>query len=209
MRNIRVASVQFEHASGDKQANLAKIKNYVIQAAEQGVELIEFPECCITGYWFLRKLPSEELKAEVINLSGGIIDTVESERVHITQGGANRIVASEVELLQGGAATIHGETVHLQRGAAIAVRGGEVSLEDGNAGAVVADGLSMTGSRVGVVVAGQVEMENSNAVILLARDVHGSVETVLDTRGALLAGLVSGICVGLVLSVFKMLSRRS
>jgi predicted amidohydrolase len=63
MRNIRVASVQFEHASGDKQENLAKIENFVMQAAEQGVELIEFPECCITGYWFLRKLSREELKA--------------------------------------------------------------------------------------------------------------------------------------------------
>jgi predicted amidohydrolase len=63
MRNIRVASVQFEHASGDKQANLTKIKNFVKQAAEQGVDLIVFPECCITGYWFLRKLGYEELKA--------------------------------------------------------------------------------------------------------------------------------------------------
>ena len=63
MKNIRVASVQFEHASGDKKANLAKIENFVKKAAEQGVELIEFPECCITGYWFLRKLQREELKA--------------------------------------------------------------------------------------------------------------------------------------------------
>jgi predicted amidohydrolase len=50
MKNIRAASVQFEHASGDKHANLTKIENFVMQAAEQGVELIEFPECCITGY---------------------------------------------------------------------------------------------------------------------------------------------------------------
>ena len=71
MRNIRVASVQFEHASGDKRANLTKIKNFVMQAAEQAVELIEFPECCITGYWFLRKLPREELKALAESVFGG------------------------------------------------------------------------------------------------------------------------------------------
>jgi predicted amidohydrolase len=63
MRNIRVASVQFEHAAGDKEANLAKIRNFVRQAAEQGVELIEFPECCITGYWFLRELKRKDLQA--------------------------------------------------------------------------------------------------------------------------------------------------
>ena len=62
MRNIRVASVQFEHAAGDKQANLAKIADFVGQAAAQGVELIVFPECCITGYWFLRRLSCEQLQ---------------------------------------------------------------------------------------------------------------------------------------------------
>jgi predicted amidohydrolase len=63
MRNIRVASVQFEHAAGDKQANLAKIENFVRQAASQGVELIICPECCITGYWFLRRLTREEVRS--------------------------------------------------------------------------------------------------------------------------------------------------
>jgi len=59
--DIRVASVQFEHAAGDKQANLAKIRAFVEQAASREVQLIAFPECCITGYWFLRDLSREEL----------------------------------------------------------------------------------------------------------------------------------------------------
>jgi predicted amidohydrolase len=63
MRNIRVASVQFEHAPADKNANLDKISNFVEQAAGQNVKLIAFPECCITGYWFLRKLARDELQA--------------------------------------------------------------------------------------------------------------------------------------------------
>jgi len=61
MRQIRVASVQFEHASGNKEANLAKIGAFVDRAATQGVGLIVFPECCITGYWFLRRLSREQL----------------------------------------------------------------------------------------------------------------------------------------------------
>jgi predicted amidohydrolase len=62
MRKIRVASVQIESAAGDKQANLAKIEGFVQHAAAQGVELIAFPECCITGYWFLRNLSREQLQ---------------------------------------------------------------------------------------------------------------------------------------------------
>lgn len=61
MRNVRVASVQFEHSNGNKKANLAKIREFTAKAAERDVEMIVFPECCITGYWFLRKLSRDEL----------------------------------------------------------------------------------------------------------------------------------------------------
>ncbi len=61
MRNIRVAAVQFEHAAGDKQTNLSKIGGFAEQAAELKVEIIVFPECCITGYWFMRRLSREDL----------------------------------------------------------------------------------------------------------------------------------------------------
>jgi predicted amidohydrolase len=64
MKNtVRVASVQFEHAPGDKQANLLKIRRFVEKAAEQNVEMIVFPECCITGYWFMKDLSKEEMVA--------------------------------------------------------------------------------------------------------------------------------------------------
>lgn len=62
MRDLRAASVQFEHAAGDKQANLAAIESFVTRAAADGVQLIVFPECCITGYWFLRELGRAELE---------------------------------------------------------------------------------------------------------------------------------------------------
>ncbi len=62
MKNIRVSSVQFEHIAGDKKANLAKIEHFVRLAAGHGVELIVFPEACITGYLFLRKLSRKELE---------------------------------------------------------------------------------------------------------------------------------------------------
>lgn len=61
MNNIRVAAVQLEHAPGNKRANLDKIVDFVEQAEHQGVEIVTFPECCITGYWFLRHLSREEL----------------------------------------------------------------------------------------------------------------------------------------------------
>jgi len=63
VRKIRAAAVQFQHRPGDKPANLETIRRFTAEAARQGVELLCFPECCITGYWHLRKLPREALDA--------------------------------------------------------------------------------------------------------------------------------------------------
>lgn len=61
MTTLRAAAVQFEHAAGDKSANFAKIESFAARAAERGVRLLAFPECCITGYWFLRNLTRPQL----------------------------------------------------------------------------------------------------------------------------------------------------
>ncbi len=61
MKTLRAAAVQFQHAPGDKSANLAAVRGFVERAAGDGVELIAFPECCISGYWHLRKLSCDEL----------------------------------------------------------------------------------------------------------------------------------------------------
>ncbi len=63
MQNIRVASVQFNHTPNNKEINLNTIRAFVQQAAEAQVELIAFPEMCITGYWHVRKLSQHEIEA--------------------------------------------------------------------------------------------------------------------------------------------------
>jgi predicted amidohydrolase len=59
---VRAAVVQMEHAAGDKGANFAKLEAMVRRAANEQLELIVFPECCLTGYWYLRKLSREQLR---------------------------------------------------------------------------------------------------------------------------------------------------
>jgi len=61
MRDIRVAAVQFEHRPAAKAENLATLERYVAEASRAGVELLVAPECCLTGYWFLRHLSREQL----------------------------------------------------------------------------------------------------------------------------------------------------
>src|SRR5262245_35093251 len=71
MRNIRVASVQFQHLAGDKAANLTTIEHFARQAALRGAEIVVFPECCISGYWHLRKLTRDQMVALAEPVPGG------------------------------------------------------------------------------------------------------------------------------------------
>lgn len=47
--HLLLATAQFS-VSGDPQANFLKIKRQIIEAAEQGADLVHFSECCLTGY---------------------------------------------------------------------------------------------------------------------------------------------------------------
>ncbi len=63
MQPLKAASVQFNHTPGDKTYNLGRITHFVEEAAAQDVDLIVFPEMCITGYWHVRKLTRSEVAA--------------------------------------------------------------------------------------------------------------------------------------------------
>lgn len=60
---IKAAAVQFQHRPGDKTYNLARIEQFCAEAAGNGVDLLAFPEMCITGYWHVRKLDRAALTA--------------------------------------------------------------------------------------------------------------------------------------------------
>jgi predicted amidohydrolase len=53
--------VQIESAPQDKATNFAKLEAFMTRAVAEGVELIIFPECCLTGYWYIRNLSLEQL----------------------------------------------------------------------------------------------------------------------------------------------------
>lgn len=60
---IRSATVQFNHHPGDKAYNLGRIRDFCKQATEENVQIIAFPEMCITGYWHVNKLERQQIVA--------------------------------------------------------------------------------------------------------------------------------------------------
>jgi predicted amidohydrolase len=68
---MKVATVQFQHLAGDVPANLSVVTRFVLQAASKNVELVLFPECCLSGYWHLRKLTRIQLEVVAQRIPGG------------------------------------------------------------------------------------------------------------------------------------------
>ncbi len=71
MENIRIATAQFEHSSGDKEYNLHIIDKLAGMAASEGAEVIAFHECSITGYSFARGLSREQMLEIAENIPDG------------------------------------------------------------------------------------------------------------------------------------------
>ncbi len=61
MQNIKIATAQFEHRSGDKAYNLSVIGQLAAKASGEGAHAIAFHECSITGYTFARQLSKPQM----------------------------------------------------------------------------------------------------------------------------------------------------
>lgn len=61
MKNLKIATAQFENKSSDKNYNLSIIEKLSREAALAGADVINFHECSITGYTFARNLSKEQM----------------------------------------------------------------------------------------------------------------------------------------------------
>ncbi len=82
-----------ESLPADKAANLRTIEGFVEQAAAQGARLVLFPECCITGYWFMRNLNVAQLAelAEPVPAGPSTQRIIELARRHNLSVGAGLV----------------------------------------------------------------------------------------------------------------------
>jgi predicted amidohydrolase len=71
LRDIRIATAQFEHRNNDKAYNLKRIDDLTRRAVEKGAEIVSFHECSICGYTFLQHLSRIQLAALAEPVPGG------------------------------------------------------------------------------------------------------------------------------------------
>ncbi|MDF1574052.1 MAG: nitrilase family protein [Bacteroidales bacterium] len=61
MKEINIATAQFQTRNGDKNYNLSRIEVLTAEAAAQGARMVSFHELCITSYTFLSRLSRDQI----------------------------------------------------------------------------------------------------------------------------------------------------
>lgn len=79
MSDLKIATAQFENASGDKDKNLSIIRRMSGEAAARGCHVVAFHECSISGYTFASRLTQDELLAVAEPIPDGpsILDLIQ------------------------------------------------------------------------------------------------------------------------------------
>jgi hypothetical protein len=143
---------------------------------------------------------TDSVEATTVSISQGGIGTADAHAIDIHQGGIGRASATDIAVSVGAIGFAQGERVSVEMGAIGGAFGGEVRVTQSIANYVLSRGdATMDQSFVNTLIADRVTIRQPSAVILLiARHVDGSVRPLLDWRGALAAGAVAGLVMGLL-----------
>src|SRR5688500_4637132 len=165
---------------------------------------------------------SEVDQSQVTNISQAEVGSVNAQLVRMHQANAESITADEVELQQSAAGNVKANHVSANQSAMARVEAGELLSQSSAIGFVQAETASISGYTGAVVaesadihhgmavfVAGrEVHVQDVRTVLLLGQNVDGNVTTLMDSRSALIAGLVGGLFAGLMLLLGRMLFGR-
>lgn len=143
---------------------------------------------------------AERVEATSVSITQGGIGSADARTIDIRQGGIGRASATDIAVSQGSIGYARGERVSVEMGAVGAAIGDEVRVTQAMSGFVAAQGeATVDQSLVSTLIADRVTIRQPSAVLLLiARQVDGTVRPLLDWRGALAAGAVAGIVIGLL-----------
>jgi hypothetical protein len=161
-------------------------------------------------------------QSQVTNISQADVQSVQAELVRMHQASAENINADEVELQQSAAGNVKANHVSAHQSALARVEAGEVLSQSSANGFVQAEKASLSGY-TGAVLAGSAEVhhgmagfvagrdvhvQDARTVLLLGQNINGDVTTLMDSRSALIAGLVGGLFAGLMLLLGRVLFGR-
>ena len=158
--------------------------------------------------------PLEE-RPQVVNLAGSQAEQVEADLVRASRSYVGRVNAEEADLHQSIAINVDVHTMNTNaslvglsqatstqanNSAIIAGRADHLELRNSVAAGIYAASTTLSeNSQTGILVSGDVKADQVRTVVLVARQVQGPVQTMLDTRQVALGSLIAGIAGGAVM----------
>ena len=166
--------------------------------------------------------PAAKSGQQEVYLENANIDSIHGDTVHVSRSSVNHIVAEEIDLEGSSAQFVDSQTITAQKSnignahaESISIENGETGLiygdqvnAGGNLGAVFANAVAMNQGQSGIIVAKEMHGDKIQSVILIAGKVNGPIETKLDMRNALMLGAVAGACLGIVISLLRLMTRK-
>lgn len=161
-------------------------------------------------------------QSQVTNISQADVQSIQAELVRMHQASAENINADEVELQQSAAGNVKANHVSAHQSAMARVEAGEVLSQSSATGFIQAEKASVSGY-TGAVLAGSadvhhgmagfvagrdIHVQEARSILLLGQNINGDVTTLMDSRSALIAGLVGGLFAGLMLLLGRALFGR-
>jgi hypothetical protein len=166
----------------------------------------------------------EESQPEVVNLIDSQADLIEADLVRTSRSYVGSLNAEEVELHQAAAMDVKAHTLNAnssvmglshatinntRNSIVLAARSDHMDLGNSLTGAIYAENVTLAeGSQTGILVTGNATGEKIRTVVLVARQVNGPVETMLNTRQVVLASVLTGVTSGILLLLGQILFRR-
>ncbi len=153
--------------------------------------------------------------------TNAVLDSIQGEFVQVDQSSVNQIIAESVTLNQskvqhvsGQQVDIHQSSVGVAHATHVNINSGSVGIcsateanVEGDAGVMIGQAVTLNNHRTGLVLTREVHGSNIRAVIFLAGRSNGAVETIVDQRSVALFGLATGVAMGLVFGLFRLLKR--
>jgi len=171
-------------------------------------------------------MPAPENEAleipQVVNLSQTNVETVQAELVRASHAAIRTLQAEEADvngLIIGTASAgkltgrrviagaINTQQAELNQAWVGGVRGGVVNVT-GQTGMIAATTINAPEARVIILAGAEVNSNQIRTGVLIGRNVNGNVETLLDTRTAILVGVAGGVVGGLILLAGRLLFGR-
>lgn len=148
-----------------------------------------------------------DVHAEMVRMHQAAAGTIHAQAVDLQQSAVGNVEATRVSTHQSALANVETTEVLAEQSALGYVEAEKASIS-GYTGVVVARGADIRNAMAVVVVGQDVQVTEARTVLLIGKNVQGNVTTLMDTRDALIAGLVAGLFSGIMLLLGRMLFGR-